>query len=124
MTIVFGIDPGSVYTGFGVVCLQGRTLKHVDSGRICAGRSGCRLSSTLAKIYRDLSALLTEHRPDYIAIESVFSQVNVASALKLGQARGWRYWLVYNTVLDQFQNTRLVQLRNRSQGYGGSEKRR
>ena len=88
MTIVFGVDPGSVYTGFGVVCLQGRAVKHVDSGRICAGRSGVDFPARLVKIYQDLTGLLVQHQPDCIAIESVFSQVNVASALKLGQARG------------------------------------
>ena len=73
MTIVFGIDPGSVYTGFGVIKRHGQMFAHVDSGRICAGRAGVDFSGRLSNIYDDLSALLQQYRPDYIAIERVFS---------------------------------------------------
>ena len=89
MTIIFGIDPGSVYTGFGVIKKIGARFEHVDSGRIVAGKSGVgSFSKRLASIYVDLGALLTQHNPHMIAIEKVFSHVNVATALKLGQARG------------------------------------
>lgn len=89
MTIFFGIDPGSVYTGFGVVRKQGAKLVHVDSGRIVAGRSGVDdFGVRLVQIHGDLRDLLAQHRPHFVALEKIFSHVNVASALKLGQARG------------------------------------
>lgn len=89
MTIYFGIDPGSVYTGFGVVRKQGAKLVHVDSGRIVAGRSGVDdFGQRLFRIHTDLQALLVQHAPHFVALEKIFSHVNVASALKLGQARG------------------------------------
>ena len=89
MTIIFGIDPGSIYTGFGVIKKSGARLTHVDSGRIHAGRSGSdAFSKRLALIHKDLSGLLSQYRPDAIAVEKVFSHINVGSALKLGQARG------------------------------------
>ena len=89
MTIIFGIDPGSVYTGFGVLEKKGSQLLHVDSGRICAGKSGVvDFSKRLVVIFRDLELLLDQHKPDLIAIEKVFSHINVSTALKLGQARG------------------------------------
>ena len=89
MTIIFGIDPGSVYTGFGVIKKTGARLSHVDSGRIHAGKSGKdEFSTRLLSIYVELSELLAQHRPDAVAIEKVFSHINVGSALKLGQARG------------------------------------
>lgn len=89
MTIVFGIDPGSTYTGFGVLQKKGSRIVHIDSGRICAGKSGkVDFATRLLVIFRDLELLLDQHRPDLIAIEQVFSHVNVSSALKLGQARG------------------------------------
>ncbi len=42
----------------------------------------------LLRIHQQLSALLAEHRPDCVAVESVFHAVNVRSALVLGHARG------------------------------------
>ena len=122
MTIVFGIDPGSVYTGFGVIKRHGQMFAHVDSGRICAGRAGVDFSGRLSNIYDDLSALLRQYRPDYIAIERVFSQVNVASALKLGQARG-----VALLACEQYRSGLVSEYSPRAvkksvTGYGGAEK--
>ena len=42
----------------------------------------------LQRIFAAVSALVSEHRPDMIAIERVFVHRNPDSALKLGQARG------------------------------------
>jgi crossover junction endodeoxyribonuclease RuvC len=122
MTIVFGVDPGSVYTGFGVVCLQGRAVKHVDSGRICAGRSGVDFPARLVKIYQDLTGLLVQHQPDCIAIESVFSQVNVASAIKLGQARGVALLACAQHCRGSISEYSPRAVKKSVTGYGGSEK--
>ena len=65
MTIVFGIDPGSVYTGFGVIKKVGQSFEHVDSGRIVAGKAGVDFSARLDRIYNDLTKLLHQHQPDY-----------------------------------------------------------
>ena len=42
----------------------------------------------LLRIHQRLAALLAEHRPGVVALESVFYAANVRSALKLGHARG------------------------------------
>lgn len=42
----------------------------------------------LRRIFEGLKALIAEHRPAEVAVERVFVKRNVASALKLGQARG------------------------------------
>jgi crossover junction endodeoxyribonuclease RuvC len=49
---------------------------------------GLPLAERLARIHAGVSALLTEHAPQEVAIERVFVNRNVDSALKLGQARG------------------------------------
>lgn len=83
---VLGLDPGSQRTGFGVIdCIAGRE-HHVTSG--CIDVTGHPMVERLRRIYAAVSVLVSEHRPDMVAIERVFLSRNPDSALKLGQARG------------------------------------
>lgn len=83
---ILGIDPGSRATGYGVVDLSNSTLQRVAGGVIRCGTGS--LASRLARIDRELSAMLVEIQPVAAALESVFSARNPRSALQLGQARG------------------------------------
>jgi crossover junction endodeoxyribonuclease RuvC len=84
---VFGIDPGSERTGYGCVETDGRRHQMVACGAIAA-QAKDDFPARLARIHRELSALLAQHRPDCVAVENVFYATNVRSALKLGHARG------------------------------------
>jgi crossover junction endodeoxyribonuclease RuvC len=84
---VFGIDPGSERTGYGCVESDGSRHRLVACGAIVtAPRLG--FPAQLLRIHQHLAALLAEHRPETVAVESVFHAANVRSALKLGHARG------------------------------------
>ena len=84
---IFGIDPGSERTGYGCIETDGHRHRLVACGAVTASRRDG-FPVQLLSIYRGLSALLAEHRPDAVAVESLFHAVNVRSALKLGHARG------------------------------------
>lgn len=85
---VLGIDPGSINTGYGIVGKgPGSSLVHVCHGAISPGR-GLTVAERLLRVSEGLEKIIEEHRPDAVSIESVFSAVNVKSALTLGQARG------------------------------------
>lgn len=85
---VLGIDPGSLNTGYGIVGKgQGGALVHVCNGAISPG-AGLPIAERLLKVSEGLSEVIEEHRPDAVSIESVFSAINVKSAITLGQARG------------------------------------
>jgi len=84
---IFGIDPGSVRTGYGCVETDGRVVRLVTCGAISA-KLDDEFPQRLARIHRELSALLEECQPDSVAVESLFHATNVQSALKLGHARG------------------------------------
>lgn len=83
---VLGIDPGSQRTGFGVLDADGPKLFYVASGVIRTERG--EFAERLCEIFRGVQAIVAEYRPQEIAIERVFVNRNVDSALKLGQARG------------------------------------
>lgn len=84
---IVGVDPGSRYTGYGVIDIVGLRQVHVGHGRIDATRG--ELPERLLIIFRGLCEVLTEFQPHEAAIEETFvNRVNAASALVLGQARG------------------------------------
>jgi crossover junction endodeoxyribonuclease RuvC len=83
---ILGLDPGSRRTGFGVIECRGPDYKHVAHG--CIVVAGLEMAERLRQIFESLQALISEHGPGEIAVERVFVNRNVESALKLGQARG------------------------------------
>jgi crossover junction endodeoxyribonuclease RuvC len=84
---IFGIDPGSVRTGYGCVESDGTRHHLVLCGAILAP-ARLPFPDRLLKIHDELRALLVECRPDGVAVESLFHAVNARSALQLGHARG------------------------------------
>lgn len=85
--IILGIDPGSRYTGYGLIECVGNRHRHIASGRINAIAG--EMPQRLLTILQGLSAVIAEHQPQEVAIEETFvNKVNAASALVLGQARG------------------------------------
>ena len=88
MAIILGIDPGSRFTGYGVISQQGRSFSYLGSGCIKALSQGEDLGSRLQTIFAGVSEIILQFKPDMFAIEQVFMAKNPDSALKLGQARG------------------------------------
>lgn len=88
MTIILGIDPGSRFTGYGVIKQTGQGYSYLGSGCIKALSQGEDLPSRLQTIFAGVSELIIQFKPDMFAIEQVFMGVNPGGALKLGQARG------------------------------------
>ena len=116
---ILGIDPGSQRTGFGVIECGGADSKPLVHGCIAAG-SGGSLSERLRRIFEGVQQLIDRYRPDEVAIERVFVNRNVESALKLGHARGAALCAV-PTATPVFEYTpRAVKLA--VVGFGGAEK--
>jgi crossover junction endodeoxyribonuclease RuvC len=88
MRVIMGIDPGIATTGFGLV-------KESDGGSLEALTFGVILTppdmpahQRLSLLYHDLNDLFLLHRPDGVAVEKLFFQTNVKTAIAVGQARG------------------------------------
>lgn len=85
--IVFGIDPGSHNTGWGVIDITGNKIRFIDCGVIRAKRKDT-LSARIEDIFDGLTERLVTHKPARICLESIFHHKNAKSALVLGHARG------------------------------------
>jgi crossover junction endodeoxyribonuclease RuvC len=83
---ILGIDPGSRFTGFGIIDAHADSATHVHHGVIRTG--GGEFTERLGIIFAGLRDVIREHGPVEVAVETVFVSHNVSSALKLGQARG------------------------------------
>lgn len=83
---ILGIDPGSRFTGYGVIEVEGDRATLVRHGVIRTGDGA--FTERLGVIFEGLRELISECRPTAVAVENVFVSRNAASALKLGQARG------------------------------------
>ena len=83
---ILGIDPGLRITGFGVIDKNGSKLSYVSSG--CIKTSEGQLPSRLKLILDNVSEVISQYRPEHVAVEQVFVNINPHSTLLLGQARG------------------------------------
>ena len=83
---ILGIDPGSRFTGYGIIDVNGDRVRCITHGVVKTG--GGDFPSRLGIIFAGLQELIAEFKPDQAAVEAVFVSKNPGSALKLGQARG------------------------------------
>ena len=83
---ILGIDPGLRVTGFGVIEQTGQQLVYVASGCIRSGEGA--LPQRLKVLLEGLQEVIATYRPQCVAVEQVFVNVNPQSTLLLGQARG------------------------------------
>jgi crossover junction endodeoxyribonuclease RuvC len=87
VVIVLGIDPGTARTGFGVVRSHGGTLRALDHG-VVSTPAGLDLGARLAQIFQAVRGLVDRHRPDAVALETLFVGQNPRTILTVGHARG------------------------------------
>lgn len=84
---IFGVDPGSVRTGYGCIESFDSRYRVVDSGAVSLAAT-LAFPEKLMMLHTSLSDLLSRHRPDAMAVEDLFHAKNARSALKLGHVRG------------------------------------
>jgi crossover junction endodeoxyribonuclease RuvC len=121
MRRVMGIDCGSEYTGYGVVEQDLHAKLHCITAGAVKLVTRDSLELKLAKIYRELCAVIREFQPEVVAIEDVFYAVNAKSALKLGHVRGVAMLAVAECGLTVAAYAPLA-VKSAVVGYGKAEK--
>lgn len=84
---VLGLDPGFATTGVAVVERHQAIFRHVVSGAIKTPPT-LDHPARLAFLWTELTSLIVEHRPEVMAIERLFFNSNVKTAMAVGQASG------------------------------------
>jgi len=117
---IFGIDPGSIRTGYGCVETDGTRHRLVTCG-VLSAPPGSTLPDRLHVIHDGLGRLLRSSDPDCVVIENLFYAKNVRSALVLGHARGVAVLAAVEAGLPLIEYT-PAEIKQAVVGYGRAEK--
>ncbi len=117
---VLGIDPGTAIMGYGVVEEHDGSLRELSHGALLTP-AGDPLPVRLLTLYKGLQELITAHRPAAMAIEALFFNRNVRTALAVGHARGVALLTAAQADLPVVEYT-PQQVKSAVVGYGGAAK--
>ncbi len=117
---ILGVDPGTATTGIGVIDEISGNVKAVDHGCIITP-SDWSLDKRLKSIYDSINDIITQYNPEVLAIEELFFNKNVRTALAVGHARGVVILAAANRGIEIFQYTPL-QVKQAVAGYGQAQK--
>lgn len=118
--IILGIDPGTAITGYGVVESIGMKFKTLDYGCIRT-EADIPLEKRLEKVYTGLEILIKKWSPHHVAVEQLFFNKNVRTALTVGHARGVIILAAAHHKIPVSDYTPL-QVKQAVVGYGRAEK--
>jgi crossover junction endodeoxyribonuclease RuvC len=120
--LAIGIDPGTAITGYGFVSRNATgELLAVDWGVILT-LSNESPSDRLAQIHKTLKKLLKLHKPECAAVESLFFQRNVRTAMSVGQARGVVLLTLQQAGIPSYDYN-PNQVKQAVSGYGAADKK-
>ncbi len=128
---ILGIDPGSIYCGYGFIKAPDR------KAHLAANRRGCQplylasgriilparkpLHIRLKELYATLTEVISDYGPDEIVIEKMFFAKGIKAALSLGHTRGVVLIAAALTNLDIYEYSPL-EVKKAVVGYGKADK--
>lgn len=120
--LALGIDPGTARTGYGFVRIEpDGSLLAIKYGVITTPKN-TPPADRLVMLYDQLEKLLHENKPETVAVEKLFFQRNVTTAIGVSQARGVILLALAKTGLEVFEYT-PNEIKLAVSGYGSAGKR-
>ena len=116
-----GIDPGTATTGYGVVETTAAGPRAIAYG-VIRTPAGWNLGRRIQTLHEQLTALIALHDPTTAAVEKLFFQKNVRTAMAVGQARGVALLALseYGLAVGEYSPPEVKQAVT---GYGAAGKR-
>jgi crossover junction endodeoxyribonuclease RuvC len=119
--LVLGIDPGTATTGYGLVRdTSDGNLEIVTYGVISTPKNTLP-ESRLLEIYNQITNLVSLHRPETAAVEKLYFQRNITTAMAVSQARGVILLVLAQNGLLVSEYTPM-EVKQAVAGYGGADK--
>ena len=86
---IIGVDPGLIRTGYGLIEADGPDrMELIEAGTIKTSSEDS-ISERVADIYKNLADIITEHRPEVLVLEKLYSHYkHPATSILMGHARG------------------------------------
>ncbi len=119
--IILGIDPGTATMGWGVIRQEGNRLSYVQHGAVTTP-SQWEMPRRLGRLFDGVTELVKGYRPETVAVEELFFNTNVTTAITVGQARGVVLLAAYRAGIEVAEYTPL-QVKQAITSYGRAEKR-
>jgi crossover junction endodeoxyribonuclease RuvC len=118
---VIGIDPGTAITGYGVIREESSGDLVWKTHGVITTPSDWEEPQRLLFLYQSLLQVIKDNQPDCCAVEKLFFQKNVKTALKVGQGRGAALIAVAEAGLTIGEYTPLA-VKQAVVGYGKADK--
>ena len=118
--IIIGVDPGIATVGYGIIECIGNSYKAVEHGTIETS-ADVMFPLRLQAVYKELSEIIKFFKPEDMAIEELFFNKNVKTAIKVGHARGVEILAAVDHNIGVYEYTPL-QIKQAVVGYGRAEK--
>jgi crossover junction endodeoxyribonuclease RuvC len=119
--VVVGIDPGTAITGYGIIREhENGDLEWVSHG-VVKTPSDWDDPQRLLEIYHKLNEIFASYKPDCCAVEKLFFQKNVRTAIQVGQGRGAALIAAAEAELSVGEYTPL-EVKQAVVGYGNADK--
>jgi len=118
--IILGIDPGLASMGYGVISYDGNQPKMIDYN-VLYTKAGVPLPQRLVSLHQGITDLIERYQPDDIALEELFFNKNVTTAITVGEARGVALAACALHTPNVFEYTPM-QIKVAVTGYGKADK--
>lgn len=118
--VILGIDPGIATIGYGVITSENGKFTAIEYGAIIT-KPHQLLENRLLQIFDELSEIIIRHKPNCVAIEELFFNKNVKTAVDVSQGRGVILLAARKQNVDIYEYTPL-QIKSSVVGYGRAEK--
>lgn len=118
--IIMGIDPGIAITGYGVLDYERDRFRVIDFGAVTT-ESKTPLPLRLKYLFNQLNSIILKTNPGQFAMEELFFNKNVRTALTVGHGRGVAMLSAAMAGLEVFEYTPL-QVKQAVVGEGRAEK--
>ena len=119
--VILGIDPGIAIMGYGVLEVKGNSYKVLENGVITTSAK-TKTPERLKILYNNLDDIIKEFKPDEFAIEELFFNKNVKTAITVGHARGVQVLCAQINNLPIYEYTPL-QIKQAITGFGRANKK-
>ncbi len=119
--IILGIDPGFAIVGWSVIESERGNIRPIAFGAITTP-AHTDIEARLLMIERDLTAVIEKYKPEEMAIEELFFNTNITTAIAVAEARGVIICTAHRLGVKISEYTPL-QVKQAVVGYGRAEKK-
>ncbi len=122
MPLVIGIDPGTATIGYAIIRDNpDGSIEAIDYGAIITPKTDT-AAVRLVQVYEQVTNLIAHYHPDSAAVEKLFFQKNITTAIAVGQARGVVMLALAQAGLEIGEYT-PNEVKLAVTGYGSADKR-